>query len=174
MSENEAERKPRGGHMRGLAIAALVALGIAAGAAGAALYDGRAPDGQPAEEVPAATTEEAADEAHVHDWTAVYELVEVPAVTHVVHHDAVYDTETVEETVCNTCGEVVTGATREHAEQTGHDGFTTGVPVEHEVLVSEAWDETVVDEPASSEMVHVADECAGCGEVRDVPDEAVE
>ena len=170
MSENEAERKPRGGHMRGLAIAALVALGIAAGAAGAALYDGRAPDSQPAEDVPAATTEE----AHVHDWTAVYELVEVPAVTHVVHHDAVYDTETVEETVCNTCGEVVTGATREHTEQTGHDGFTTGVPIEHEVLVSEAWDETVVDEPASSEMVHVADECAGCGEVRDVPDEAVE
>ena len=76
--------------------------------------------------------------------------------------------------VCNTCGEVVTGATREHAEMTGHDGFTTGVPIEHEVLVSEAWDETVVDEPASSEMVHVADECAGCGEVRDVPDEAVE
>lgn len=126
--------------------------------------------------------EEAAAEAqggegeaeHTHDWSAVYALRDVPAVTHVEHHDAVYGTETSYETVCNECDAIVTGATREHTEETGHTGFTTNVPIENEVVEQEAYDETVVDAPATVQLVHTSDQCSSCGEVRDVEDEVVQ
>lgn len=113
-------------------------------------------------------------ENHVHDWTAVYELVDVPAATHVEHHDAVYGTETVYETACNECNAIVTGTTREHTAETGHTAFTTNVPIVNEVVEQEPYDETVVDTPATVQLVHTSDRCSTCGEVRDVEDEVVQ
>ena len=116
----------------------------------------------------------AASEEHVHDWTAVYALRDVPAVTHVEHHDAVYGTETSYETVCNECGAVVTGATREHTVSTGHTGFTPNVPIVNEVVEQAAYDETVVDTPATVQLVHTSDRCSSCGEEQDIEDEVVQ
>lgn len=129
-------------------------------------------DGPDVSETDATTSE--GDAGHVHDWSAVYALRDVPAVTHVEHHDAVYGTETSYETVCNVCDAVVTGATREHTEETGHAAFTTDVPVENEIVEQEAYDETVVDSPATVQLVHTSDRCFSCGEVRDVEDEVVQ
>lgn len=140
--------------------------------------DGSDESATPADEEPAASEADdqaaAAPEEHVHDWTAVYALRDVPAVTHVEHHDAVYGTETVYETVCNECEAIVTGATREHTASTGHTGFTTNVPIVNEVVEQEAYDETVVDTPATVQLVHTSDRCSSCGEERDIEDEVVQ
>lgn len=136
---------------------------------------GRGDDGDDSETPPEQSQASAeATEEHVHDWTAVYELVDVPAVTHVEHHDAVYGTETAYETVCNSCDAIVTGATREHTAETGHTGFTTNVPITNEVVEQDAYDETVVDAPATVQLVHTSDQCSTCGEVHDVDDEVVQ
>ena len=103
---------------------------------------------------------------HAHAWEPVYGTVEVPAATHVVRHGPEVGVEVASETVCNACGRVVTGATREHEAATGHAGFTADVPVEREVVLAEGWDEVVVDEPARSELVRVGDRCASCGAER--------
>ena len=116
----------------------------------------------------------ATEEAHEHSWAAVYQLRDVPAVTHVEHHDAAYGTETVYETVCNECGDIITGATRGHSKATGHSSFTTDVPIVNEVVTQEAYDETVVDTPATVELVHTADRCSSCGEENDIEDVVVQ
>ena len=138
----------------------------------------RGDQGGEADDAEASSEGEADAEAlageHVHDWTAVYELVDVPAVTHVEHHDAVYGTETTYETVCNDCDAIVTGVTREHTAETGHTNFTTNVPIENETVEQEAYDETVVDTPATVQLVHTSDQCSTCGETRDVEDEVVQ
>lgn len=187
----EAAGEPEDGPHRALAPRVLmVALGLclAAGAgvaAGSLIYGGAGDAGSP---LPATagsaadagsreervTSEDEADAGCEHDWTAVYDLRDVPAKTHVEHHATVYGTETSYETVCNACGAVITGETDRHRSETGHEGYTTGVPIENEVVERDAYDETVVDEPAAVELVHTSDECAVCGEVRDVPDEVVE
>lgn len=116
----------------------------------------------------------ATEEAHEHSWAAVYQLRDVPAVTHVEHHDAVYGAETVYETVCNECGDIITAATREHSKATGHSSFTTEVPIVNEVVTQEAYDEIVVDTPATVELVHTADRCSDCGEENDIEDVVVQ
>ena len=138
-------------------------------------------ESQAAERVDGLTEEEVSSSAaasdgedHSHEWSAVYQLRDVAEKTHVVHHDAEYGTETAYETVCNVCDEIVTGATDEHSEKTGHSSFTTDVPVVNEVVLRDAYDETVVDEPASVELVHTADRCTVCGEERDVDDVVVQ
>ena len=100
---------------------------------------------------------------HVHDWTPVVETKHTDAVTHTVHHDAQYKTETKYVTLCNICKEEVTGKTAEHTAQTGHNsGFTTNVPKEVQTKTSDAWDETVVDTPAKDEEVISGYTCS-CG-----------
>lgn len=87
---------------------------------------------------------------HVHNW--------VPQTT-VVHHDAVYRTDTIYHpavieyhTVCNTCGAIIDGHAVEHLESSSTcESYTTNKQViisdewyeEVQTLVSNAWDETV-------------------------------
>ena len=87
---------------------------------------------------------------HVHNW--------VPQTT-VVHHDAVYRTDTIYHpsvieyhTVCNSCGAIIDGHAVEHLESNSTcESYTTNKQVvistewyeEVQTLVSGAWDETV-------------------------------
>lgn len=87
---------------------------------------------------------------HTHNW--------VPQTT-VVHHDAVYRTDTIYHpavieyhTVCNSCGAIIDGHAVEHLESNATcESYTTNKQVvisnewyeEVQTLVSGAWDETV-------------------------------
>ena len=76
----------------------------------------------------------AAEEECDHEWETVYEDVKRPAV---------YKDVTTYHTVCNTCKEIIDGKTQEHAEETGHEGYTTGVPGTEKKLVKKAYTEEV-------------------------------
>ena len=151
-----------------VALLVLTAL-MAAACAASALAANHAADelaGRVEGSVPAAQSQEAgeAQAAHEHSWQPVYELVSHPAEAHEVEHPAVVATRVEEHTVCNTCMKPVDGMTAEHAEEYGHAGYTTGVPVAVDYVEQEAWTETVVDAEAYDELVEVARSCASCGE----------
>lgn len=76
----------------------------------------------------------AAEEECDHQWETVYEDVERPAV---------YKDVTTYHTVCNTCKEIIDGKTQDHAEETGHEGYTTGVIGTEKKLVKKAYTEEV-------------------------------
>ena len=107
-----------------------------------------------------------AQAAHEHAWQPSYEIVSHPAATHEVEHPAVMASRVEEHTVCNTCMSPIDGMTAEHAEEYGHAGYTTGVPVAVDYVEQEAWTETVVDAEAYDELVKVAAVCAACGETQ--------
>ena len=128
---------------------------------------------------------------HEHNWVEQYTIVNIPAKTHTVHHDAVYQTvhydaitheEPVYEyhQVCNVCGEDfgygpdAIEAVGDHSAVTDHSyssqkvcvGSTTVTDQEaydEQRLVSEAYDETVVDEQARTEQRLTGYKCSGCG-----------
>ena len=188
--EAEGGAQPRKGfYLKIAALAVAVCLlGAAGGVAGSYIFAGSGPAVPDSSALGSAARAQAAsdesdgdepsadadEQAHDHSWSAVYQLREVPAVTHVEHHDAQYGSNTAYETVCNECSAIVTGATREHTQQTGHSSFTSDVPIVNDAVVAEAYDETVVDVPATVELVHTADRCTTCGEERDVEDVVVQ
>lgn len=111
---------------------------------------------------------------HVHNWQADTVLVHHDAIVHEVVHPAVYETVMVPHTVCNICHETIDGATDEHYAETGHSGYTVGVPMPEEQLKSAEWRETVVDAEAYDELVTETETCTSCGEVRTYTREAGE
>lgn len=109
------------------------------------------------------------DEAsHEHNWGPNYELQHVDAVTHTVDHPAQYEAQTTYHTVCNTCMQVIDNEATAHIAQTGHSGYSTNVPITSDVMVQEAWTETVVDEEAYDQLVVNGEICSICGETRNV------
>ena len=83
-----------------------------------------------------------------------------------VHHDAVYENQTVYSTICNTCGEYFDPDTNDgtdHLRETGHKGLTKQVPHKETVKVKDAWDETVTDKAAYDESVLKDYKCSICG-----------
>lgn len=123
-----------------------------------------AEDELPASADPSETQEQAAS-VHDHEWTDLVETVHHDAETKTVHHDAVYEQSVERHTVCNVCKAAIDGKTREHAAETGHGGYTTGVPVTTEKLVKDAYDEEVVVKDAYDEEKVVGRECGVCGAV---------
>ena len=122
-------------------------------------------------EVPSASpekenTEPAKEEHTEHVWIPVYETVKHAAVTHTVEHPIEYGTETTYHTVCNTCSEIVDGATSEHQAKTGHSAWSTNVPITNEIITSNAWSEAVTDTPEYEELVQTGEKCSLCGETR--------
>lgn len=103
---------------------------------------------------------------HEHNWVEVYGLAHHDAVTHEVEHPAAYASETSYHTVCNECRQIIDGKADDHIAKTGHSGYSTNVPIVNEVLVSQGWTETVVDEEAHDELVITGEKCSICGEVR--------
>ena len=121
---------------------------------------------QPADNQNASDNSQASQDVHKHDWVAEYETVHHDAETHVVHHDAVYENQTVYSTMCNTCGKYFDPDTNDgtdHLKETGHKGLTKQVPHKETVKVKDAWDETVTDKAAYDESVLKDYKCSICG-----------
>lgn len=110
---------------------------------------------------------------HIHNWQADTRLVHHDAVTHDVTHPAVYEDVAVLHTVCNECHQTIDGATDAHYEATGHENYTTNVPVIETKQKSAQWIETITDADAYDELVTETETCSSCGEVRPVAAEPV-
>lgn len=104
---------------------------------------------------------------HAHTWVPNYATVHHDAVYENVWHEPVYEQQTTYHTVCNDCKKTIDGFAADHITDTGHSGYSTNVPITNEVLkqagysepvlVSEGWDETVIEGVT----------CTGCGETMD-------
>lgn len=156
------------------ALAAVCAVGLMAGAGAGGSTAGNVADPEPAAEAPqiavpddgpasdaAGKAAEAQSEIS-HTWRPVYEEAAAEAKTRVEHVEATYKEVTELETLCNVCKEDVTGHAAEHSEQTGHEGFTTNVPVQKTVVDVPAHDETVTDAPAGT-VKRLAGYACACG-----------
>lgn len=109
-----------------------------------------------------------AEQACAHEWRDDYRIEHVDAQTHEVVHPATYMTVEIMHTVCNVCGAPIDGKTAEHAAETGHEGYTTSVPVAETVLDAAEWTETVVDVPAEDVLFYNGRVCKVCGEAEPV------
>lgn len=111
-------------------------------------------------------------EEHTHTWVPNYKTVHHDAVYEDVWHEPVYESETTYHTVCNDCKKTIDGVAADHIADTGHSGYSTNVPITNEVLkqagynepvlVSEGWDETVIDGVT----------CTSCGETMNAEEAA--
>lgn len=174
-NEQEAPNDPSkpNGNVRIAAIAIAVAVIVLAAGIGIgfAIHGSQQPELIAAQEQPtdnqnASGNSQASQDVHKHDWVAEYETVHHDAETHVVHHDAVYENQTVYSTICNTCGEYFDPDTNDgtdHLRETGHKGLTKQVPHKETVKVKDAWDETVTDKAAYDESVLKDYKCSTCG-----------
>ena len=132
---------------------------------------------------------------HEHDWVPVTVTVHHDAVTHTVrhdaitrtiHHDAAFHEEPIYElrTICNTCGEDITGHIEEHTGlvcggsynelqiQTGVNIVTDNEAYDEEVIEKEAWDERIIDRAAYDDIITTGYRCSICGEEKGLPDDA--
>ena len=181
-SENEQDEQEAtsgsnnpSGNVRIAAIAIAVAVVVLAAGIGIgfAIHGSQQPEPISAQEQPtdsqnASDNSQASQDVHKHDWVAEYETVHHDAETHVVHHDAVYENQTVYSTMCNTCGKYFDPDTNDgsdHLKETGHKGLTKQVPHKETVKVKDAWDETVTDKAAYDESVLKDYKCSTCGVV---------
>lgn len=178
-NEQEAPNDPSKptGNVRIAAIAIAVAVVVLAAGIGIgfAIHGSQQPEPiaaqeqqQPADNQNASDNSQASQDVHKHDWVAEYETVHHDAETHVVHHDAVYENQTVYSTMCNTCGKYFDPDTNDgtdHLRETGHKGLTKQVPHKETVKVKDAWDEPVTDKAAYDESVLKDYKCSTCGVV---------
>lgn len=84
-----------------------------------------------------------------------YKTVTHEAVYETRHHEAIYTTATDYYTCCNDCTFMIQGSIYPHQDETGHGRYSTNVPISRQVLVKEAWDETVCTAKAWDEKVLV-------------------
>lgn len=152
---------------------ALVGLGVGSGVEAPAERPAAQESAQGADSrtgISATTSNEPSEQpnAHVHEhvWSELTETVTIPAVTQTVRHDAEHATETVYDSFCNVCGELITGNEMSHADATGHASWTGGVAHVVDRVTKEAYDEEVILEPERTETVHSGWLCEGCGEIR--------
>lgn len=154
------------------ATAAAVALAVALAAAAAFALptsEARASEAHPVDDAELADmpAQVAAPAPCEHFWAEETETVEHPAVVRDVVHDAVYRHSVERHTVCNGCNAAIDGFAAEHVAETGHGGFTTGVPVPETTLVSGRWTESVTEQgPWTEEVPTGRLRCMLCGEVR--------
>lgn len=92
---------------------------------------------------------------HVHNW--VTQTIHHNAQYQTIHHEAVYDYRSI----CNGCGADITGNVDAHMQDALLNGNTAcGAYHTENVLVNQAWDETVEISPAWDEIVYI---CSSCG-----------
>lgn len=154
----------------GLVAVAVVALLVALATMMPSGSDQGSSASDPSQEAIEATATDAEDiePSCEHDWTVTYKTVHHDAVTHTETVDPVYGEETTYHTVCNECGQVIDGNADEHIRETGHSGYSTGVPITDEVIVTEGYTHEVTDTPAYDETVPDSLVCTLCGETRPI------
>lgn len=103
-----------------------------------------------------------------HLWVPQYGSVHHDAVYEQVWHEPVYGTETTYHTVCNICNALIDGNAAQHIEETGHGGYSTDVPIVNEVVVQSGYYEQVLVSEAWDETVQTGSVCASCGAERPV------
>lgn len=102
-----------------------------------------------------------------HDWEPYKAKKKtIAAKTHTEKIPATYETVTEYHTVCNTCKQKIDGKTKEHAAETGHEGYTTNVPISVTKVKTKASTKTVVDTPAKVKTTWTKEKCSKCKEVR--------
>lgn len=103
--------------------------------------------------------------AHTHNWVPVTKTVHHDAQYRTVHHDAV----TRDVVICNHCGAQFgsTGEWSAHAKSLALQGVTANVSYRTEpVVVQQAYDEQVLVSDAWDETVTTGYRCSTCGAVR--------
>jgi hypothetical protein len=118
------------------------------------------------------------ESAHQHNWVAQTKTVHHDAVTHIVNHAAEYktvhhDAVTTTVHICNGCGADITGNESAHlkasamsdgdCESWHTDSRVVTAAYDEQVLVKDAWTETVVDSAAYDETVTTGYVCSSCG-----------
>lgn len=93
-----------------------------------------------------------------------HELCDLTGITSAKPLEPVYGTETTYHTVCNTCNALIDGNAAQHIEETGHSGYSTDVPIVNEVVVQSGYYEQVLVKEAWDETVQTGSVCASCGE----------
>lgn len=100
---------------------------------------------------------------HTHDWVAQTKTVHHDAVYKTVHHDAV----TEERSICNGCGEDITGHTTEHMKAALLEGNTKCGAWHSELVTTQsAYDEKVLVTAAYDETVTTGYKCSICGKTK--------
>lgn len=116
--------------------------------------------------------DDATDEECDHDWEPYKAKKEtIAAKTHTEKIPATYETVTEYHTVCNTCKQKIDGKTKEHAAETGHEGYTTNVPISVTKVKTKASTKTIVDTPAKVKTTWTKEKCSKCKEVRKLDEE---
>ena len=102
-----------------------------------------------------------------HDWEPYKAKKQtIAAKTHTEKIAATYETVTEYHTVCNTCKQKIDGKTKEHAAETGHEGYTTNVPISVTKVKTKASTKTIVDTPAKVKTTWTKEKCSKCKEIR--------
>lgn len=97
---------------------------------------------------------------HVHNWVPQTATIHHDAQYQTVHHDAVTEVHAI----CNNCNADITGNIDGHFKEnffSGCGSYHTG-----NVVIQDAWDETIEVSPAWDETVTTGYICSGCGAVK--------
>lgn len=97
---------------------------------------------------------------HVHNWVPQTTTIHHDAQYQTVHHDAVTEVHAI----CNNCNADITGNIDGHFKEnffSGCGSYHTG-----NVVIQDAWDETIEVSPAWDETVTTGYICSGCGAVK--------
>lgn len=97
---------------------------------------------------------------HTHNWVAQTTVVHHDAQYKTIHHDAVTEVHAI----CNNCNADITGNIDGHFKEnilSGCGSYHTS-----NIVIQDAWDETVEVSPAWDETITTGYACSGCGAVK--------
>lgn len=97
---------------------------------------------------------------HVHNWIAETTVVHHDAQYQTVHHDAVTEVHAI----CNNCNADITGNIDGHFKENIFSGC--GSYHTTNVVIQDAWDETIEISPAWDEQVITGYKCSSCGSTK--------
>lgn len=99
---------------------------------------------------------------HTHNWVAQTTVVHHEAQYQTIHHDAVVECRDI----CNQCGADITGNVAWHMEQSFLNGGSCVSHSNKYIETSPAWDEQILVSNAWDETVTTGYACSGCGAIK--------
>lgn len=99
---------------------------------------------------------------HTHNWVAQTTVVHHEAQYQTIHHDAVVECRDI----CNQCGADITGNVAGHMEQSFLNGGSCVSHSNKYIETSPAWDEQILVSNAWDETVTTGYACSGCGAIK--------